>query len=525
MTINQSFQNWEIITDEPGEELIIEHEDPETGNKDRMVFSEDAGIGTDLNPVPVNGVETASPSDGFSGVQSVLDSMSDAEWTKLKLVPGGEYSVDSVERLETPDKTIIDGQGATLVGNGNEATDAHLLLTNKDWSTESSDIIVRDLNVHGEFTDGSGAKSTSYGGLVQFTNADSITLNELYIENGYRHNLQLTKCTNSTVKETTCHAAQGDDNFSVSDGGAELGGTLGAAVSEYVHLVNCTSTGVQTPDSDFEVDDGPSKVFHIGCVATSPVANYSVKVHVDDTAPRDIYYDNCVGNFEIKSDPDDDITNKVQHITITDCYSSSPVFFRGVDNIELKGGSYVRVEAGATSGGLQCKDVTVSGAKMTSTGSNPYVLLENADAVTVKSVTTRSFAPVVGAYPDTGETVDRLTVTDINQPDGTEDVLDATPVNSGTIGDVKVSDCRGESVTISSAVSDARLSNNVLNSVTDNGTRTRINGVGSETANAEEPTAASWDTGNVVDFTDSGDGSGDGVYKLLPDGTWSQIGT
>jgi len=58
----------------------------------------------------------------------------------------------------------------------------------------------------------------------------------------------------------------------------------------------------------------------------------------------------------------------------------------------------------------------------------------------------------------------------------------------------------------------------------DNGTRTRVNGVGSESANAETPTAASWTAGDVVDFTDTGDGSGNGVYILLPDGTWSQIG-
>jgi len=55
--------------------------------------------------------------------------------------------------------------------------------------------------------------------------------------------------------------------------------------------------------------------------------------------------------------------------------------------------------------------------------------------------------------------------------------------------------------------------------------RTRINGQGEESANAETPTAANWEVGDVVDFTDTGDGSGSGVYRLLQDGTWSQIGS
>lgn len=59
--------------------------------------------------------------------------------------------------------------------------------------------------------------------------------------------------------------------------------------------------------------------------------------------------------------------------------------------------------------------------------------------------------------------------------------------------------------------------------INDAGTRTRVNGVGSESASAETPTAANWTGGDIVDFTDSGDGSGNGVYLLLADGTWAQV--
>lgn len=48
-------------------------------------------------------------------------------------------------------------------------------------------------------------------------------------------------------------------------------------------------------------------------------------------------------------------------------------------------------------------------------------------------------------------------------------------------------------------------------------------GVGTESATAETPTAADWSVGDMVAFTDTGDGSATGLYLLLPDGTWSQL--
>lgn len=51
-----------------------------------------------------------------------------------------------------------------------------------------------------------------------------------------------------------------------------------------------------------------------------------------------------------------------------------------------------------------------------------------------------------------------------------------------------------------------------------------INGFGEETANAETPVAANWNIGDIVRFTDSGDGSGNGVYMLRTDGlSWHRI--
>ena len=58
--------------------------------------------------------------------------------------------------------------------------------------------------------------------------------------------------------------------------------------------------------------------------------------------------------------------------------------------------------------------------------------------------------------------------------------------------------------------------------INDLGSRTMVNHTATESANAETPQLA-WPTGTIVDFTDSGDASGDGVYILAKDGNWMQL--
>lgn len=55
------------------------------------------------------------------------------------------------------------------------------------------------------------------------------------------------------------------------------------------------------------------------------------------------------------------------------------------------------------------------------------------------------------------------------------------------------------------------------------GTRTVIHGLGKESANAETPQDADWLIGDRVDFTDSGDGSGDGIYIKNTSGGWTKL--
>lgn len=50
-----------------------------------------------------------------------------------------------------------------------------------------------------------------------------------------------------------------------------------------------------------------------------------------------------------------------------------------------------------------------------------------------------------------------------------------------------------------------------------------INNIGTESANAETPTASAWDIGTIVNFTDSGDGTGTGTYVLVNSTTWKKI--
>lgn len=50
-----------------------------------------------------------------------------------------------------------------------------------------------------------------------------------------------------------------------------------------------------------------------------------------------------------------------------------------------------------------------------------------------------------------------------------------------------------------------------------------LNNLGLESANAEEPQLTKWQHGNIVDFTDSGDGSGDGIYIKNHAGNWVKL--
>lgn len=50
-----------------------------------------------------------------------------------------------------------------------------------------------------------------------------------------------------------------------------------------------------------------------------------------------------------------------------------------------------------------------------------------------------------------------------------------------------------------------------------------IGGIGYETDNAEEPQLTGWLRGDIIDFVDSGDGSGDGVYIKNVSGNWIKL--
>lgn len=64
---------------------------------------------------------------------------------------------------------------------------------------------------------------------------------------------------------------------------------------------------------------------------------------------------------------------------------------------------------------------------------------------------------------------------------------------------------------------------NATNDMRNDPTDSIINGLAHESADAEMPTAANWNPGNIVKFTDTGDASGDGVYILGLDGSWTQL--
>lgn len=88
---------------------------------------------------------------------------------------------------------------------------------------------------------------------------------------------------------------------------------------------------------------------------------------------------------------------------------------------------------------------------------------------------------------------------------------------------IKDAEIPSSNLSIRSSCTSTRLRGIDPGDVGDSGTATAFNGAGSESANAETPTVANWRVGDRVDFTDSGDGSGTGVYLLDPSKSWVQI--
>jgi len=67
--------------------------------------------------------------------------------------------------------------------------------------------------------------------------------------------------------------------------------------------------------------------------------------------------------------------------------------------------------------------------------------------------------------------------------------------------------------------------NNLYNNNTEFATGTVVNGHGSDSGASERPDASDYRVGDIIDWTDTDDGSGTGVYQLLYDKRWSQTGT
>lgn len=79
---------------------------------------------------------------------------------------------------------------------------------------------------------------------------------------------------------------------------------------------------------------------------------------------------------------------------------------------------------------------------------------------------------------------------------------------------------------IVSSATEVYLNNNDVDGYTiTNHTKLVTDWLSTESRNAEAPNAANWLPGNIINFTDSGDASGNGLYMLMQDGTtWVKLG-
>jgi hypothetical protein len=181
--------------------------------------------------------------------------------------------------------------------------------------------------------------------------------------------------------------------------------------------------------------------------------------------------------------------------------------------------------------GVRIRDCEVSGAALDG------VRVREALNVRVEDVRVRT-STGVGILVTNSTAVDEVDVIvsgcDVNMNGDTSYGIQVTPREnnpSTKITDNHVSDAGGNAIRLAVSVR-ADLRGNTGTNVTGSyysfdgsAVRSLQNGLGAESANAETPTAANWQPGDLVDFTDTGDASGDGVYVLGLDGsTWTQVG-
>ena len=144
------------------------------------------------------------------------------------------------------------GKGVTVFTTDNMAL--YRLWENDDEVAGNHNIHIYNLSINGNQTSGGADQE---GGALSFSLVSDSSLNNIEVYNGYRHNIEFSRCTNIIVDGYEVYNARGDDGVSLDDvdgwGGIPLASVSSRILFEngYIHdnIANTFSSG-------FEVDKG-----------------------------------------------------------------------------------------------------------------------------------------------------------------------------------------------------------------------------------------------------------------------------
>lgn len=185
------------------------------------------------------------------------------------------------------------------------------------------------------------------------------------------------------------------------------------------------------------------------------------------------------------------------------------IIVNGVERCTLDGNVSEGVDGGLSIGYIS-KMVSLTGGVYTCTGPESDGISITGDTKYV-TITGANIHNVGRTAIRIGGDADYIVITGLIAVDDRETpIMDEAVLNTGTGTHIYVD---GNSITAGTTHPEGAIRG-----------ITSLNSTGEEASNAEEPTASNWKVGDIINFTDTGDGSGNGVYLLGPNGTtWLKL--
>jgi len=209
--------------------------------------------------------------------------------------------------------------------------------------------------------------------------------------------------------------------------------------------------------------------------------------------------------------------------TVTSSYDVFGILVENPNSVTLVGNILRLTNESAANYGIKvlgASEILIAANQVHGGARNIYVVSAGAEILTVQgnicTAPIQDWSIIIDG-PATGTVAPHLIVADNNFPANKKLTL------KGVTGAIVTGNRSGSIEELNDADGNHYHDNVVAAWVTIAGASI-INHCVAESANAEEP-AGTYPIGTVVDFIDTGDASGNGVYLLLKDASWSKIGT